>query len=74
MAIKVKLFATLRDSRQKIIEIDYTEGITGKTILKSLNIDEEEVAIFLVNGRDGDLNMPLNDDSIVAIFPPVGGG
>lgn len=74
MSLTVKLFATLRESRQKVLDIGYIEGITGKLVLKNLNIDEKDVAIFLIDGRDGNPDMLLKDGSTLSIFPPVGGG
>lgn len=72
--IRVKLFATLREGRDKEIVLPYQQGITGKDVLKILNIPEDQVAIFLVNGKDRNLEEPLSDGDILAIFPPVGGG
>lgn len=72
--IRVKLFATLREGRDKEIDLPYQEGITGKDVLKILNIPEEHVAIFLVNGKDKNIEEPLADGDVIALFPPVGGG
>lgn len=72
--IKVKLFATLREGRGKEIDVAFQQGLTGKDVLKMLNISEEHVAIFLVNGKDKKIEEPLSDGDVIAIFPPVGGG
>jgi len=72
--IKVKLFATFREGRQKEVNFDYFEGITGRFIINKLNIKEKDVAIFLVNGLDGKLDDPLSDGDVISLFPPVGGG
>lgn len=72
--IKVKLFATFRDGRSKEVEFEYFEGITGRFILNKLDIKEEDVAIFLVNGLDGKWDAPLSDGDVISLFPPVGGG
>lgn len=74
MSIEVRLFATLREGRGKKVYFDYEKGITPKKILEKLNIDEKEVAILLINGRDGEFHRELIDNDIVSIFPPVGGG
>ncbi|MBT1280469.1 MAG: MoaD/ThiS family protein [Thermoanaerobacter sp.] len=74
MLIKVKLFATFREGRQKEVNFDYFEGITGRFIINKLNIKEKDVAIFLVNGLDGKLDDPLSDGDVISLFPPVGGG
>jgi len=72
--IKVKLFATLREGRGKEIDVAFQQGLTGKDVLKMLNISEEHVAIFLVNWKDKKIEEPLSDGDVIAIFPPVGGG
>ncbi|HCD09851.1 MAG: ThiamineS protein [Caldanaerobacter subterraneus] len=72
--IKVKLFATFREGRQKEVNFDYFEGITGRFIINKLNIKEKDVAMFLVNGLDGKLDDPLSDGDVISLFPPVGGG
>jgi molybdopterin converting factor small subunit len=74
MKITVKLFATFREGRQKIQIMDLIEGTTVKEIIKNLKIDSSEIAILLVNGRDGTLNTPLQEGDVMALFPPVGGG
>jgi molybdopterin converting factor small subunit len=73
MHIEVRLFATLRKGRFKRETFEY-ESSTPAYILSQLNIPHEDVAILLVNGRDGSFDQPLNDGDTVSIFPPVGGG
>lgn len=74
MIIKVRLFATLRNDRGKEVMVDGPEGMTCRYIIDALNIPDEEVAILLINGRDGKLDTPLTPEDVVSIFPPVGGG
>jgi len=74
MEIKVRLFATLRENWGKELILSQNNGITPKEIIKQLNIPEADVAILLVNGRDGSLGQELTDKDVVSIFPPVGGG
>ncbi len=74
MEVKVKLFATLRDGRGKIVYIPFFDGITPAYILKHLNIRYEDVAILLVNGRDGEFEQKLLEEDYLSVFPPVGGG
>jgi sulfur carrier protein len=73
MNIEVRLFATLRRGRFKK-EVKEYEACTPQVILKDLSIDLSDVAILLVNGRDGQLQQNLNDGDVVSVFPPVGGG
>ena len=74
MMIKVRLFATLREGRGKELIIELDEPITPFHIVNQLNIPIEEVAILLINGRDGKLEDKLQKEDVVSIFPPVGGG
>jgi len=74
MEIKVRLFATLRENWGKELILSQNNGVTPKEIIKQLNIPEADVAILLVNGRDGSLGQELTDKDVVSIFPPVGGG
>lgn len=74
MNIKVRLFATLRQNRGKELMMELSKGSTPLDIIRKLDIREEEVAILLVNGRDGELTVELTEEDTVSIFPPVGGG
>ncbi|MCS7279010.1 MAG: MoaD/ThiS family protein [Thermodesulfobacteriaceae bacterium] len=72
--IKVKLFADFRKDRGKEVDFEYFEGINGKFILEKLKIDEKEIAVFLVNGKNKKLDEPLEDGDVIALFPPIAGG
>lgn len=72
--IEVRLFATLRDGRDKVIKLNSDYFTHAVDILKHLSIDPEEVAIYLINGRHSKLDAPIKYGDIIAIFPPVGGG
>ena len=72
--IEVRLFATLRLGREKIIYLDSSQFSTAEEVLNHLAIDPEEVAICLINGKHSHLSTPIKDGDIIAIFPPVGGG
>lgn len=74
MKLEVRLFATFRDGREKKYFLDLNEGTTPRDIVNMLKIDEEEVAILLINGRDGKLETVLKDNDVLSLFPPVGGG
>ena len=74
MSICVKLFATLRENRDKKRDFDYKKGITSKEIILKLNIELTEVAILLVNGIYSPPEQELKDGDVVSLFPPVGGG
>lgn len=74
MIVEVRLFATLREGREKVVFMDMAEGATVLVPVSQLNIPLEDIAILLVNGRDATLNTVLNENDKVSIFPPVGGG
>lgn len=50
------------------------EKIVPRDILQKLQIPVEEVAILLINGRDGTADTLLKDGDVLSLFPPVGGG
>lgn len=74
MRVTVKLFATFRDGRFKVEEMDLPEESRVLDVLAPLNILPEEIAICLANGRNVDEKHVLKDGDTLAIFPPVGGG
>lgn len=74
MKIKVRLFATFRDGRGKELNMESKESSTVRQILDRLEIKAEEVAILLINGRDGGLETQLSEGDTVSLFPPLGGG
>ncbi|MPW26672.1 MoaD/ThiS family protein [Alkalibaculum sp. M08DMB] len=74
MNITVKFFATFRRGREKIVNIEVERGSTVKEVLDIVKIEVDEIAILLVNGRDGTIAQLLNDGDTLSLFPPVGGG
>ena len=74
MKLEVRLFATFRDGREKKYFLDLNEDTIPRDVVNMLKIDEEEVAILLINGRDGKLDTILKDNDVLSLFPPVGGG
>lgn len=74
LKITVKLFATFREGRQKVLEMELMEGETPQQVIDKLGINKSEVAILLINGRDGNLDKSLVHGDLLALFPPVGGG
>ncbi len=74
MKVTVKLFATLREGRGKIMEFDFPEQSLLALVIEHLKIDSKDIAILLVNGHDAKPAQELQERDLVAIFPPVGGG
>lgn len=72
--IEIRLFATLRDGRDKIIKLDLNSFTVAGDVLKHLSISPEDVSIYLINGRHSNLDAPIKDGDVIAIFPPIGGG
>lgn len=74
MKVTIKLFATLRIGRDKILLKDYPEGTLIKDIVKELEIDENDIAILLKNGISAKMDNALSEGDTLSIFPPIGGG
>ncbi len=74
MTVTVKLFATLREGRGKVIPLEYDPMPDLRTITAELQIPEEDIAILLLNGQDARLGDVPKDSDVISIFPPVGGG
>ncbi len=74
MVVTVRLFATLREGRDKVIQLELDSGSTPGDVIDQLGISQKDVAILLVNGRDGQMDQVLSSQDTVSLFPPVGGG
>lgn len=74
MEFKVRLFATLRKDRGRELMVELDDECTARAIIEELDIKEKDVAILMINGRDGLLDTTLKPGDVVSIFPPVGGG
>jgi len=74
MQLTVKLFATFRQGRFEIAELERPEGSTLGTLLDDLSIPRRELGFVLVQGRHAELEQVPPAGATVAIFPKVGGG
>lgn len=74
MKVEVRLFAYFRTNRQKKQILTLKEGATIQDVINLLGIDQEDISILLLNGRDGSADRKLSDGDVIAMFPPVGGG
>lgn len=72
--IEVRLFATFRENRDKVVYLDSAGIKNTADIAKILGIDYDEISIFLVNGFHSSAETEVKDGDVLAIFPPVGGG
>ena len=72
--IEVRLFAGLRQGRQKIYQMEPDSIATVQDIMDRLSIDRKEVNILLINGFHQKPETGVKDKDIVSLFPAVGGG
>ncbi len=72
--IEVRLFATFREGREKILFFPAAEHGTVSSLTHSLAIKDTEVAICLINGFHASVDAPVKAGDIISLFPPVGGG
>ena len=74
MRLTVKLFATYREGRFEIAELERPDGSTVANLLDDLAIPRAELGFVLVQGRHVELDSQLIPNTTVSIFPKVGGG
>ena len=72
--IEIRLFATLRDNRGKILFFEPENFKDADSILRELSIPASDVAILLINGMHSKPQDSVKDGDVIALFPPVGGG
>ena len=72
--IEVRLFATLRQGRQKVYHVEPGSVNTVQDIMDVLNVPRSEVNIMLINGFHQKPETEVKDGDIVSLFPAVGGG
>ena len=72
--IEVRLFATLRQGRQKVYHVEASSVSTVQDIMDVLDVPRSEVNIMLINGFHQKPETEVKDGDIVSLFPAVGGG
>lgn len=72
--IEVRLFAGLRQGRQKIYQMEPGSVTNVQDIMDVLSIQRREVNILLINGFHQKPETEVKDGDIVSLFPAVGGG
>ena len=72
--IEVRLFATLRQGRQKVYQLETGSVSTVQDVMDVLGVPRSEVNIILINGFHQKPETAVNDEDIVSLFPAVGGG
>jgi molybdopterin converting factor small subunit len=80
MKVHVKLYATLREYTPSNTDIGSSfdvelDGTTLEELIHHLGFDVDIAKIVMINGaRILDMSANLNENDLVVIFPPVGGG
>ena len=74
MTVVIKLFASLRNGRFKIKELELPEGTCVLDVLNLLKLESSQVAIVRVNGKSANDDYVLQEADQLALFPPMGGG
>ena len=80
MRLLVKVFATLRKKYPEVNDLnplilEVKKGVSISEVLEQLGYVISEIHLFLLNGKKVDAETTINDnDSILSLFPPVGGG
>jgi sulfur carrier protein ThiS len=74
MKIQVSCFATLSRYTPPEGYLEAEKSDTPAKILDRLGIPREEVKIVFVNGQNSGLDVVLNENDRVGIFPAIGGG
>ena len=72
--IEVRVFATLRQGRDKVTMLPAEGFSTAGDIIRHMDIPMGEVSILLINGFHKKPEDAVKDGDIIALFPPVGGG
>ena len=72
--IEVRLFAGLRQGREKIYFMEPDSANTVQDIMDILNIQRKEINILLINGFHQKPETEVKDGDVVSLFPAVGGG
>ena len=72
--IEVRLFAGLRQGRQKVYQMEASSAANVQDIMDMLDIQRSEVNILLINGFHQKPETEVKDEDIVSLFPAVGGG
>ncbi len=72
--IEVRYFATFRKNGIKKETITFDDKLRVEDVLRLKKIEEDEVAILLVNGKKTSVETELKNGDVVSLFPPVGGG
>ena len=79
MHVTVKLFASFRqylpdDAENNACRYKMSDSSTVEQLAAALNIPEKTPKLVLINGRHSPGDRMLQEDDVVSMFPPIGGG
>ena len=75
MIVTVKHFSTLKKAvDQDPIEVELEPGATIIELLTQLGIEQNDVGILVVNGKQATFAQKLQDNGHITIIPHIGGG
>lgn len=75
MKVTVNHYATLkRDAGPAPIEIELEPGATVSDLLSKLGIEQDDVGILIVSGKQATFGQILKGNDSVTLIPPIGGG
>lgn len=74
MKVEVRLFATFRNGRWKNKVLTLEKDASIVSVLKLLEIETDSLGIALINGKHSSLDSTLEEEDVLALFPPIGGG
>ncbi len=79
MLVQVKLFATLESHLADVpsgtpFSVELPSEATIQDLVDTLELPAAQVKVVFVNGRARPPDYVLEDNDVVGIFPPVGGG
>ncbi|MHA1223003.1 MAG: MoaD/ThiS family protein [Candidatus Heimdallarchaeaceae archaeon] len=80
MKIYVKVFASLRKKYPQVNDLNplilnVKKGISIADLIKTLDLDLDEINLILLNGKKVKIQDTIEiEESIISLFPPIGGG
>lgn len=75
MNVTVKHFAALKsDVEQGQTTVQLDPDATVGDLLSKIGVEESDVGILMVSGKQATFDQELKDNDRVTIIPPIGGG
>jgi sulfur carrier protein ThiS len=74
MDIEIRLFESLKKHQPEGAKVRLAAGSRVNDLLDALGISMDDVGILMVNRADGRFDQLLQNDDVVTLIPPIGGG